>query len=154
MDLLVMLSLALYILFDGFLIPVSADGVHVEPTGPEMASPEYFLEFGMQAEHFFRREMFRCFDDLCGCHHGHGLDEKVYMVLICSNLDVVQFIMLFNFIADIFEGLFVLFHKDLPPVFGRTDQVVEEESDVVAFVNVLAVGHGTSLPHFTCSIAL
>ncbi len=153
MDLFVPFSLALDVLPDRFLIPMSADGVHVEPTSPEVASPEHFLDFGVQTEHLFGGDALCCSDDLRGSHHGHGLDEKMDVILVRSDLDVVQFVVLLNFVADIFQGLFVLFREDLPAIFGRAYQVVEKKSDVVTFTNVLAA-HTESLPCFRHSIAL
>jgi hypothetical protein len=153
MNLFVLLSLVLYVFFDCFLVSVSANGVHVKPTGPEMASPEDFLDLGMQTKHFFGGNGLRCFYNLGWCHHGHGLDEEMDMIFVRSDLDVIKFVALFDFIANVLEGLFVILRKDLPAVFGGANQVVEKKSDVMTLVNVLAA-HGESLPCFTRSIAL
>ena len=153
MNLLVVLPLVLNVLSDRFLISMSSDGVHVKPTGPKATSPEHFFDLWMEAEHLFGGNGFCRFDDLGGRHHGHGLDEEVDVVLIRSDFHVLQFVALLNFVADVLECCLVLFCKDFPAIFGRTNQVVEEKSDVMALVDVLAA-HGESLPCFTRSIAL
>jgi hypothetical protein len=95
----------------------------------------------MEAEHFFRDDGFGCFHDLSGGHHGNGLDEKVHVILVGSNFEVPQFVTLFDFEADILEGDFRLLRENIPTVFGRTDEVVEKECNVMALVYVLADGH-------------
>jgi hypothetical protein len=153
MDLCVLLALVLDVLPYCFLVPVFANGIHIVPAGPEVASPEHFLDLGVKAEHLFGSNAFRGFHDLSWRHHGYGLNEEVNMILICSDFDVIQFVALLDFVTDILESLFVLFCEYLPAIFCRANEVIKKKSDVVAFVNVLAA-HTRSLPRFTHLIAL
>ena len=66
------------------------------------------------------------------------------MIFICADLNVVQFITLFDFIAYIFESYFCFIRKDLPAEFGRTDEMIEKKSDVMTLVNMFAA-HAESL---------
>lgn len=67
------------------------------------------------------------------------------MIFVCSDFHKDDFIALCNASADIFERVFGVVRKDFLAAFYRTDQVVENERNIVGFLHVLAQGcHPTS----------
>ena len=149
MNLPVCTALLLNIFFNHFLVTVVAYRVRVVSARPELTTPEYLLDFGMCAEYFLRRD---ALDDLDNClwgHHGDTLNEKVDMVFICPNLHEMD-LMSFPYPRTyLLQSIFDFFRKDLPPVFRRADDVVEQEGLVVSLENMFA--HPFILPEAAAS---
>ena len=71
-------------------------------------------------------------------HHGDALDEKVDMVFIRPDLDEMHLVSFSYSHAHLFERHLHFFRKDLPPVLGRTDDVVEKQGLVMPFEDMFA----------------
>ena len=92
---------------------------------------------------------------MCGEHHRNGLDEEMHVILIRANLDVAQFVALFDLETDVLERSLRFLGEHFSSVFDGTDQVVEEKSNVMALVDVLAISHTKSvLPASRVAFAL
>jgi len=79
----------------------------------------------------------------------------MHVILIRADLDVAQFVALFDFKADVLERVLCFLREHFPAVFHRTDQVIEKKRDIMALVGVLALGHAESvLPASRVAFAL
>ena len=157
MDLLVPPSLILHIALDDVLVGVLANGVHVEATRPEMASPEKSLDCRMILENVFGCEALDGLRDAAGREYGNALEQKVHMILVSANLDKTNFVALLDLLANVFQSTLDRFGKGFFPVFHGTDQVVEKQRLIVMLGDVFA--HPTMLhlreptPHSECGVS-
>ena len=67
------------------------------------------------------------------------------MILICSDLQKLHLIPFRNFKADFLEHSINLLLKYSTPVFRGKNQVVEQDCNIVAFVDILA--HRSTILH-------
>ena len=67
------------------------------------------------------------------------------MILICSDLQKLHLIPFPNFKADFLEHSINLLVKYSPSVFRGKNQVVEQNRNIVAFVDILA--HSSTILH-------
>ena len=156
-DLSVLFSLVLDVSLDDLLVGILAYRVHIETTGPEVATPEKLLDCRVFVEDVFGGETF---DDLNNFGWGkdrNALDEEMDMIHVCPDFDKAKFVAGLDFQADLFQGFFHGFGKGFSSVFHRTDQVVEEEGFVMALADVIT--HPMMLhlreptPHATCEVS-
>ena len=96
MDLFVLHSLLLDIALDHFFIRILTHCVHVETTRPEVATPQNLLHFWVVLEDVLRSETFDNLDNFGRREDGDTLDEKMDVILICSDLDEAKFVPLLN----------------------------------------------------------
>ena len=95
--------------------------------------------------HFDARYLFEDFSgsnplyDLChllGSVHRYGLYEEMHMILVCANLKKVQFIPFSDLKTRCFDAGVYLLIKHHLAILRRTDQVIDEHTDVVALVQI------------------
>ena len=144
MSILRRLPLALDVLLDGRLAAIPPDGVDEVPIGPELCTPEFLFELGFPEEHLSGGDALHETDNLCGWVHRDGLDEEVHMILIGPDLEEVEFVPLLKLKAHVFELLIDRLVEDHASVLRNADEVVEQDGDVVALVEIDA--HPSSVP--------
>ena len=91
-DLLVVFSLVFDIVGDDLFVGVLAYGIDIVPLCPEFPSPQLSLYFGMLFEDLSRRDAFGDLDDPLWEHGWDGLYEKVHMIFVSTDFEVVEFI--------------------------------------------------------------
>ena len=92
MDLLVNLSLLLDILLDHGFVAILAYRVEIEAAGPELASPEEFLDFAVVSKDLSGGDALDRAHHLGGEDIRDALDQEVGMVVIQANLDKMDFV--------------------------------------------------------------
>jgi len=116
----------------------------VGPVGPELAPPQELLDRGDPPEHFTGGETLDDLDELAGAVRRNRLHEEVHVVPVGPDLQERDVVPGGNLQADVPEGRIHLGGKHRPAVLRRTDQMVEQDGDIVAPVDVFA--HTPSLP--------
>lgn len=111
----------------------SRDEVSVRP---EFSAPELFLHFRYSSEDLSRRDAFHCTNDLRWSIGGNGLDEEVDMVLVGSYFEEMYLEPVFYVEAGFLQDHVHRLGDDDSAVFGRTDEVIDENVYVMAFVDV------------------
>ena len=106
---MVVFSLFLDILFDGFFIAMEAYGVDRVSCRPELATPEELLDFRMFEEYLFCGDALGDLGNLGWQHHGYRLDEKVDVVFISADFHEVEVIRWRKGCTDFLEGLLYCF---------------------------------------------
>ena len=120
------------------------DRIEIGPVGPEFPSPQEFLDGGHPAEHFPGGKTLDDLGESAGAVPWDRLHEEVHVVPVGPDLQKRNIVPGSNFQADVPEGRVHLSRKDCPAVLRRTDQMVEQDGDIVAPVDVFT--HAPSLP--------
>lgn len=117
--------------------PVAADRTDVESIRPELSTPEIVLDRGDAAEDLPSRETLDNPDQLRRAVRWDRLHQEVHMIPVCPNLQENDVIPFGDLQTDISEHHIHLGREDGPPVLRRTHEVVEQDGDIVAAVDVL-----------------
>lgn len=136
-DSFVLLSLILNIALDDIFVGILPNCVHVETARPEVSSPQKFSDFGVGMENMSCSEALH---NLGNTRRGEGrntLQQKMHVILICPDFDETDLEALLNLKTDLFERPLRGFCKSFSSVFHGTDQVVQQKSLVVTFVDVI-----------------
>lgn len=126
--------------------PVTADCADVIPVRPELATPEVPLYRGDAVEHLAGGEAFDHPHDLRRAVRGDGLHEEVHVVSVRPDLQERNLIPDRDLEADVSEHLVYVRRDHRTPVLRRTDDVVEQDGDVVAAVDALTHTPSLSQP--------
>ena len=126
--------------------PVAADRADVEPIRPELPAPEILLDRGHPAEDLPGSEALDYPDQLRRAVRRDRLHQEVHMVPICPNLQEDDFIPVGDLQTDVPQHLIHLGREDGPPILRRTHEVVQQDGDVVAAVDVLTHTPSLSQP--------
>src|SRR5688572_3718071 len=102
---------------------------------------------GTPLEHFSSHNALERLDDLGWTVSGHALHQKMNVIPIGANLQKANFVSLGDLQAYIPKRRVHLRVKDHTPIFGGADQMVEQDRDVVAFVDVGWLGHTLSVSY-------
>jgi hypothetical protein len=129
-------ALVFYILGDPLFASVFPYGRDVVTVRPEFSSPELFLDFRHSGEDLSRRDAFHDASDLGRSIRRDGLDEKVDMVLVRAYLEKVDLVTKGDVLADFLHDHVHFLGDDRSSVLGRTDEVVDQNADVVTFVDI------------------
>ena len=124
---------------------VLADRTEVGPVGPELPTPEVLLDRGDPPEDLSGGETLDDPDKFAGAVRWNRLHEEVHMVSVGPDLQKRNVIPGGNLQTDVPEGRVHLGGEHRPAVLRGTDQMVEQDGDIVAPVDVFA--HAPSLPH-------
>lgn len=92
----------------------------------------------MTVKEFPGDDAFNDSGNFCGRVQRNGLEKEMDMILICSDFDEGDFVVLIDGPADVFQRFLDGLCKDLLPAFDGTDQMVEEKGDIVGFPLMLA----------------
>ena len=157
LELSVLHALALDIALDHIFIGVLPYGVHVETTRPEMPSPEELFDCGVGLEDMFGCEAFYNLRYARGGEEWDALEEEVDVVAIRTDFDEPYLVALLDLLAHLCESMNDGFGKGFFPVFHGTDQMVEQESFVMALVDVMTHRQRLHLrgptPHSECEVS-
>ena len=113
---------------------------------PECPAPELLLHLRVEREYFSHRNTFYRLDDPRGQEHGYRLDEKVDVVFVGAYLKKMHVVPLFNLQACIPNSLIYQVGYDYSPILCWTDNMVEQTTYVVAFVEIET--HAYRIPFF------
>ena len=156
MNLSVLFSLILDVALDDFFIRILTNCVHVKATGPEITSPENFLDLRVRLEDMLGREALGNLCDLAWRKNRDTLNEKMHMIQICSDLDETDFIASLDTETHVFKRSLDRFSKSFFPVFHRTNQVIQKQCSVVALGDVFTHPKMLHLreptPHSECEV--
>ena len=131
-------SLVLYVVGDHAFVAVFPDRAGEISVGPEFPAPQLFFDLGAVSEDFSCGNAFDHRDEFRDCVRGNALDEEMNMILIRADLEKVHLIPLFYLKACFLYDTVNLCVNDCPTVLCRKDDVVQENGDIVAFVDVSA----------------
>ena len=120
------------------------DRAEIGPVGPELASPQELLNSGHPAEHFTGGKTLDDLREFTGAVGWDRLHEEVHVVPVGPDLQKGNVVPGGNVQADVPEGRVHLGGEHRPAILRGTDQMVEQDGDIVAPVDVFA--HASSLP--------
>ena len=138
MQLLVVPSLVLHIVLNGFFISCSSDGVDVKARGPESSTPEDLTNLRVTIKEFSCGEALDRTSDFSRRKGRNGLEKEMHMIFVCSYFYEGYFVVLSDGPADILERFLDGFCKHFLSAFNGTDQMVEKKGDIVGFPLMLA----------------
>ena len=141
---LLLASLASDVAPDLAFAAVLADRTEVGAIRPELPTPEVLLDRGDPPEHFAGGETLDDPDELAGAVRWNRLHEEVHVVPVGPDLQKRNVVPGGNLQTDVPEGRVHLGGEDRPAVLRGAAQMVEQDGDIVAPVDVFA--HTPSLP--------
>lgn len=136
-------SLFMDVLLNYALIRILTNRVNIIPITPKLAAPKLLLHFGMQPKQFSCSNTFYDLRYLFGRHHGNTLHQKMNMILIRSNLNKVYFKSFLYILTYFNQTLFYSLRQNTSPIFYRTNQMVQQQTFVMTFINMFT--HNTNL---------
>jgi len=142
---LLLASLASDVAPDLAFAAVLADRTEVGPVGPELPTPQELLDGGDPPEDFSGGETLDDPGEFAGAVRRNRLHEEVHVVPVGPDLQKRNVVPGGNLQTDVPEGRVHLGGEHRPPVLRGADQMVEQDGDIVAPVDVFA--HTPSLPH-------
>ncbi len=127
MDLFVLDVLVLNITFYACFIAFLADCSDVVSFGPEFPSPQLFPDLGNPFEHFSGCNTFYNLGYIGRTDWWDTLDEKMNMILVCSDFEKMYVVSLLDFKTYLFELLIetIDIFENFLAVLGWTDQMVD-----------------------------
>ena len=125
--------------------PMATHRVNVEPIRPELAAPEVFLDGGHPAKDLAGGETLDHPDQFRRTVRRDCLHEEVHVVPVRADLQKGDLVPRRDLQTDVPEHGVHFRREDRPPVFRRTDQVIQQHGHIVAAMDVLA--HPRSLSH-------
>ena len=117
---------------------VFSDGRDIVAIGPEFSTPELFLHFRDSGKDLSRDDTFHGSSDLGRSIGGNRLDEKVNMLFVCAYFKKVDLVTIGDILAYLFHDHVHFLGQHNSPVFGRTDEMIDENTDIVSFVDIYA----------------
>jgi hypothetical protein len=139
-------TLILYVLYNHVLTCVLSNSIDIITTRPQRTSPQYQLYFSMFSLYFFRCNRFYYLYNPIRSKTWNTLYQKMYMVLIVPYFYKKYFMASFYLHTNISQRAFYRFGKNSPAIFCRTNQVIQQQTFVVAFQNMFA--HFSKVPNF------
>src|SRR5207244_2137112 len=136
------------IVADSSLASLSTDRRYEVAVSPEFTAPQHLLHLWRLCEDGSCGQALHDARDLRRGVRWHRLDEKVDMVTVGPDLKEVHLVS-FRYL---FTGLhydhvhFLVYHH--APVLGRTHEVIQENADIMGFVEEDA--HSASVPRLFC----
>ena len=126
-DFLILLALFLNVGADYIFIRIRTNRVDIISGSPDVATPKHFLDFRIATVYLFCGYALDYLNHLARCHRRDALYEKMHVVLIHTNLHKVHFVPFPDSKAGFFQGLLHFLCKHLPPILGRTNDVIKEQ---------------------------
>ena len=116
----------------------STHRVHEIALGPELSAPELLFDLGYAFEYLSCSDAFHYLCDLLRSVHGYRLYEEMHMVFVCADFKKMYFVPFGDLQAGRFDAVVHYLVEYYSTVFCRADQVIQKDSDVVAFMQVYA----------------
>jgi hypothetical protein len=129
-------SLAFDIVGDGILIAMFSNSSSKVAVRPEFASPQLLFHFRTTPEYLSCGKAFYDRYDLGYAIGWNRLDQEMYMILICANLQEFQLVSLLYIQADFLHNIVYMIIKYCTPIFGRKYQMVYQYRYVMTLVYV------------------
>ena len=126
--------------------PVATDRADVVPVRPELAAPEVLLDRGHPAEDLPGGATLDDPDQLRWAVRRERLHQEVYVVPVRADLQERDLVPGRDLEADVSEPRVHVRRDHRTPVLRRTDDVVEQDGDVVAAVDVFTHPPSLSQP--------
>ncbi len=108
---------------------------------PKLPAPELFLDLRTVSKDLSGRNALNPLDYLLWTHHRYRLHEEMYMIAIRSNLQKCDLIAFANLQANFLELLVNRRCKDRSSVLRWTDDVIQQNRDVVTLMDEAAHPH-------------
>ena len=115
-----------------------SDRVDEIAASPKRASPELLLHFRILLEYFPRRDALYRLNDILRQEHGYGLHEKMHMILVGANFKKMDVVSLGDLKAGLLDRFINLLRDDYSTVLRRTDDMINDTANIVAFVQIKA----------------
>lgn len=122
----------------GFFTAMLSNRRDIVTVRPKLPAPELFLHLRYSGEDLSCRDTFHDTNDLRRMVGRNRLDEKVDMVFVCSDFEKVNLIPKGERKAYFLQDHVHFLGNHDPAVFGRTDKMVDKDTDVMAFVDIEA----------------
>ncbi len=139
---LLRMTLRFYIAADDLFTAVATDRRHEVAFRPKLTVPKLFAHLRVPRSNLTRCDTLDRPHDLRWTIARHRLHEKVYMVVVSADFEKLDLIAFLDFKAHIAQRLIDHRVKDDQSVLGWTDEVIEQDRDVMAFVDVAAHAAG------------
>ena len=108
---------------------------------PKLSAPKFGFHFRMLFEYFFSRDTLQHRYNTCGTILGNRLNQKMNMILVCSNFQKTNIVSLFNFQTNLLKRLINSFAEYNSSVLRWTHKMVQQNRYIVRLVNIFAFGH-------------
>ena len=132
------LTLLLDITLDDFLAAMTTHRRYEIARRPKRPLPEQLAHLRVQAPDTPGRDALDDPRNLRRTVGGHRLHQKVHMVEVAADLDELDLVAFGDLQADVPQRVVDCRVEDHTAVLRRTDEVVEQERDVVALMDVAA----------------
>jgi hypothetical protein len=123
------------------LISKLAYRVHEISICPKFSTPEFLLHLGMLLEYFSGRYTFYHPNNRTRAFYRYRLNQKMNMIVVCSNFKKTHFISFFNLQTNILQGLINRFAEYNSSVLRWTNKMVQQNRYIVRLVYIFAFGH-------------
>ena len=131
-------ALVLNVVANDCLVPVATDRVDVIAARPKSAAPQLSFDAWDAPKNLASGNTLYRLNDLRRTHRRHGLNEEMHVIFVRANLDEPNLVAIANVEANIAKRRIDFIREDRTAVLRRTDNVVEQHGDVVAFVDEVA----------------
>jgi len=121
-----------------FFTPFVANGICKVSFAPEFSAPQYFLNFRLFFKHFLRCYTLHCLNYFSRTLCRNRLYKEMNMVSIGSYFNKYHIESFPNFKTDVFYFIINILAENHFPVFCRTNKMIQQDRNIVAFVNILA----------------
>jgi len=108
--------------------------------GPELPTLQLFLHLRASFEYLLRSQAFYQSYKLCHTIARNRLHQKMNMVFVGTNLQKFHLIPISDRKTDLLQYFVDVWIENRSPIFRRKHQVIQQDRDIVALLNVLAHG--------------
>jgi len=105
---------------------------------PKLAPPQLISDRGRFLEDVFRCDAFDCLHKALRQHHGNGLHQEMNVVFVGAYLKKMYIIALSDSQARFLENGLSRLVNDYVSIFGRTYNVINHYTGIVALANINA----------------
>jgi hypothetical protein len=123
------------------LVPKLADCVDKISICPKFSSPKFGLNFRVFLKYLFCYNTFQNCNYRRWTHLGNRLNQKMNVIVVCSDLQKVYLISLLNLYTYYLHCLIYRFAEYNSAIFGRTYKVIQQYRNIMRFMNVFAFAH-------------
>jgi hypothetical protein len=149
MNLMICAALLPNVFLNDFLVTVLAYRVRIISAGPELATPEHFPHFRVESENLFCGNALYDLDNHVRGESRNALNEKVYVIFICTNLYESDLKPVFYAHAQLFQRILHLLAEYLSPIFSAAYNVIKKQGLVMSLQDMFT--HSYILPRSRAS---
>ncbi len=110
---------------------VPADGIDPIAVRPEFTAPELVFDFGVLLEDLLGSDRFDRLHDPLGLHGRYALDQKMHVILVCTDFEEVDLVPLGDLKADCLQSQIDGFGEHQLSILRWAYDVVDEQRDIV-----------------------